>query len=167
MLKKIAFVTAIAGTLVACESFTEVVIPAVDGGVPTALATIFEDGQHIVANDRVSNDPADSYTIVASAMDGGGAHRVTLYMSGKVSCDIGGGLSSTSYLDYAPEHVIVDAKVGDKVMNGLYIVDVVSPGKSHCAQGDLSRAEFTWSVEGEDFHGNIDWTDGGSLIYER
>jgi len=168
MSKKMTLAALATFSLIAgCESFTDVSIPAHDAIAPTALPTLYEDGAHVYASPQTSSNAGESYVVVATAMDGGGAHRVTLVRHGKATCDLGGGIHQASFIHYAPIEATRVGDVGDTVSNGLYVVDVVKPGQYACSQGVLIRGEYTWSVEAEDFHGNESVTDGGTLVYEK
>ena len=159
-------------SLVGCEYFSNVVIPATDVESPTAFVGVYDadKGEYIrigvwdPIEERVTN-PNKTYALVAAGMDAGGMRRITMTSFGTIKCTIPGGVNVTQWKG-APKIEEQEGTVGSTVSNGLYTYFTVKIG-DQCGPGSrLVLYEIFWSAFAEDFYGHKSAAGGGRFFMQ-
>lgn len=172
-----------------CEFFSNVVVPATDDTDPHALIWLLDLEEGVYKDARgqvwVTSDPNEGFITMATALDAGGARRVT--MRRKVTGVYG---HPHPYWQYFPLAIqswgtpalyypitlglreeTQSGGVGDVVSDGLWTGDYITPGSyesllpSSVGGRPLYMLVFTWWAETEDMHGNVSISPPGYLVY--
>lgn len=156
--------------LIGCEYFDDVVVPTSDNNSPNIFPSVFRGERVIGWTEPIimeTTDPRESFFVIASAVDPGGVHEVTLAHSISVGCR-NGSIAQNQHFDLVPMTESVDAEPGDTVSNGLWVGRPISLGEyaDNCPQGwTFTGASYSFSIVAEDFHGNTDGRYGGRITY--
>ncbi len=161
-----------------CEFWEEVTVPAVDTTPPSAVARLlelegqgidkfaFHSGQHVSV---VTNDPNRSFVAIGAAWDPQGAKRVRIDRGGSYVCTLpGGGVGSASYITMAPLHATQSGSPGIVVDTGVWNGALVTTDKDGLCEAPYELESYTywWSVEAENFFGQVVSGGSGSIRYE-
>jgi hypothetical protein len=158
--------------LTSCEFFSNVVVPARDAVIPSAIASLydFDAGQHIPTSSYTTNDPNRTLVALATIVDSGGAKRATMKPEVVAICSRGN-LSLTISVLLSPLTATQTGTIGSTVKNGVFafrvarLTEFMNLCQPHNAT--LDSLKFGWSVEGEDFHGNKAKIVRGELRYNH
>lgn len=153
-----------------CQHFSEVTVPATDTTVPVMFSSLI-DGTQQNSFGPIHVRYRDLRYVVAmsSILDQGGACILEMTHGAEVECRRGNG----GYIEFVELPTLRDrypGPVGARVSNGIYLMHGVDLAAlaSLCDAGYLAgQIDYTWSMIGEDCHGNSARMTGGSIQYQR
>jgi hypothetical protein len=157
-----------------CNYFSNVVIPAQDTAPPVpASSLIVNAGPQQVSLSPIyltTHDPSDSFIAIAAIWDGGGAKRVTMTSKVLIRCqNASAGLGQITEFWFIPTSATQSGVPGDTVQDGVWTYGTFQASKytGFCKPGfTLQKIDYSWEMEGEDFHGNHAQMSGGTLTYQ-
>ena len=161
-----------AGATTACDDFDDVTVPSVDSQKPLNLSAYYRNGKRTVSIRPLrltTDDPEESILVLPAAYDAGGVKKLTVRRRVTRSCHMGAQFYDVAPIELSPLTRTQSGGVGDTVSNGLY-AGYSFRAQNHideefCNIGEWPMLTFHWSIESEDFHGNVAESGWNTLSY--